>query len=364
MEPIIQQCNNRNRFDGSKLTAIVVGIVLIAVAVYREPVGVGHYREMFLVIFKFGALILFGILLWSKVNRFAAAFLVLAFITSRWPAKTLSSVEAFHLVVFGLGWYTAFMLLFKGCEQFIGYALCMIATIHTLVVLRGGHLMANPNEDSALLAMCFPSFLLLPKHWKVLVLIPLVGIFKVHSFNGILAAMVVLCVYGIYLMPVIWYGYVYFFAMGVLLYWGEFNSLSATQRLGWWIPALKSFWNHQNGCGLGNWKLLSVYLMEAGKIPGGCIRLHNMWIQGLVEMGISFGGLVMQYVFYVIDMHGPSHLFSRLKKVHIANILGVVAFLVVSNTNSLFQMNIINGMVAIALLARLELEIRSRKELA
>lgn len=331
----------------------LAAILLIALAVFRQPVGQGNVRPWLCDIFLLGTLLFFALFLWSKVSGYAALFLVLAYVSSLWPAKTQYSQQAIALTVSGVAFYAFAMILFENNKELIGYAICLIAIVHTVVVVRGHTLMANPNEQSALLAMCMSSFFLLRGNRKIFAALPVVGVFWVGSFNGILAVGVVLFVYGVYLLPQYWYFFVWGFAGAIWFYWYEIATDSVYDRLGWWRDAMKVYMadpsNVLNGCGLGNWKLLAGQMVNAGKINNGCFRLHNTWIQSTVEMGIFFPVLVTAYV---------AHVVRGIRGVHIAHILGVVAFLVVSSTNSLFRMNIINGMIAIALLVRLELEIR------
>jgi hypothetical protein len=121
------------------------------------------------------------------------------------------------------------------------------------------------------------------------------------------------------------------------------------ERLCWWRDSLNTLTAHPTGCGIGNWKDLAGYMVSAGKISNGCVRLHNTWVQNLVEIGVGFGILGFAYLW---------HCLRRLRGVHIAHACGILAMLVVSSTNSLFRMNATNGLIAIALLARLELEMR------
>lgn len=299
------------------------------------------------------SLVLFGYFLWVYVSRFAAALYAIGIVHVVFPYYTESSKNAIPIFVAGFGWYAALILFAKTCPKLINYALCAAAILHTCLIANGFNLMTNPNEQSAFFALCAPSFLSLWAYSSWLIIFPIAGLALTQSFNGVAATGLVLMIYFVVVMPWKWSVLLLCVVVAVAVYYLKYvyikESPGVEQRLSYWIPALELFWKKKMGCGLGNWKELSGVLVHRGHIPDGCYRLHNTFVQGVLELGFWFAGVVVLYAAYCA---------YYVRRIHISHTLGLVAFLVVANCNSLYQMNIVNGVVATALLARCELAIR------
>lgn len=343
------------KMTSGKITAILASTILVVLSFVRVPVSADDYREFLVALVKMGCVAVTILVIWSRFSKFAAALLVLGAFSIKFPQYTKFSDEAFARLFIGVIWYVSFLIIFKNHGNWINYSLCVSAIIHLIAISvypPQMQLMTNPNEQSGFFAICFPSFLLLPKWLKLFSIASIAGVTISGSFNGIVAISIVCLIYGIYLTPQIWYLYCYFFGVVLFLYSAQFAEVSVSHRLSWWgksIEIIKQNWLY--GCGIGNWKLLAGKLVSAGKILDGCYRLHNTWLQGTIELGINFVNLIVAYSGYTIFR-------MFFVKVNIVHILSVIAFLVVSNTNSWFQINAVGGVMAIAILARLEIAIR------
>ena len=334
--------------------ATVIGIVLFAVAVFRLPVGLGHGREFLLGMFKVGVLVGFVVLLCS-INKWVGAFLVLAVISRTFPTLTVESQAALSNILFGLGWY--FVVFHFADTEFVMDVICVIGFAHFLATIVQSYnitsvfvgptcgLVFNPNEASALFALCFPAFLREGRKKFLPVIILSLGM--ITSFNGVLAVAVGGC---LYVAVTISQWVILPIAIGA----GLFLFLDKPQvgvRYYAWKNALIS-WSNDSwgiGCGVGHWKTIAIlmaengeYLAEKGTVWG---RLHNTFIQNLVEMGVGSGVITLGYL---------TNLFRRATRKALVPVIALVVVLVCCSTNSMFRMNAFNGMMAITWLAILE----------
>jgi len=201
----------------------------------------------------------------------------------------------------------------------------------------------NPNEGSAMFALCFPAFLQ-DGHKKYIPMV-IVGLAMIGSFGGVLAVTVgtlfYMCMLGYY-----WYATIP--VTFAVLSWVFIKSPDYSNRINAWIDFLRIYKeNWIWGFGLGHWETVSIVLNKAGKITGWT-RTHNSFINGLVEMGIGFGVLV---TIYIVD------LFRQYTKQAIIPFTALVVILVCCSTNSMFRMNAVNAMLAITWLAILQIQL-------
>jgi len=252
-----------------KIAAVLTVAIVLFVAVYREPWKAAEYRSWLVELFRIGLFAVFLVYLAAHIDVFAAALIVIGFV-SIFVHPSVFTKDAFFVLLMGVLWYAMLVVIFEKHADYINYALCLSALIHGLFVLfakNGSSLMTNPNEESAFLAMCAPSFLILPSFAKLFVVVPIFGIFKIASFNGLLAATVVFLVYAIYRKPSLWYMYLYFTACAVGLFIYYKDKPGYAERLAWWIPALRDYIENNTvfGVGLGNWKRHAYDLVKIGR---------------------------------------------------------------------------------------------------
>lgn len=343
----------------NKLIAIVIGLMLFAVAIIRLPVELGHGRALVLGFFQIGVLIVFFAVLW-KINKFVALFLLLAVVSRTVPTITLESQHALKCILFGLGWY--FFVYRFANERLLMDVICIIAFAHFLATLiqwlnipslfSGAvcGLTFNPNEGSAMFALCFPAFL--QEGRKRYLPIIFAGLVMIHSFGGTLAVTAGFifwgCISGCYLIiiPSV-------IALG--LFWLYIDGPSAGARWTVWENAFNMYLPHWKwGCGLGHWETISQELVRANiqLLPGNSFawtRLHNTFLNGLVEMGIGFAVIVSVYI---VD------LLRRCSRKAIIPLTALVVILACCSTNSMFRMNAVNAMIAITWLAILEIQLK------
>lgn len=125
-------------------------------------------------------------------------------------------------------------------------------------------------------------------------------------------------------------------------------------RINEWILALKIWWKFWalHGCGIGNWKVEFIYLYKIGIFKTGFIRLHNTFIQGLVELGPAFFIALGGYAF---------HILRNCKSLNIPT-SAIVAIFIMANINTVERMNAINLMVIILWLAIFEIQRKENHE--
>jgi len=370
MEPVTQQC---------KFIAPAIAIMLFMVAITRLPLEMGKGRDFVLGLFQVGVLIVFFAVLWG-INKWVALFMLLAVVSHVVPVVTVESQATLKCVLFGLGWY--FFIHSFGNEKVLMDVICVIAFAHFMATfiqyfkipsLFSGDvcgLMFNPNEGSALFALCFPAFLRdrtiysLPtscvlrfrgrayvtiKDIKLWYCLPMVffGLAMTSSFNGVLAttigAIFYACVLGHYwvIVPsIILFG----------LFWLFIDFPHASDRWIVWKNAFKIYLPHWKwGCGLGHWEAISRKLVEANihLLPGHYgtwTRLHNTFVNGLIEMGVGFAVIVSGYLGNFVWK------FTRKNAIQFTALIVIV---LCCSTNSMFRMNAVNGLLAITWLAML-----------
>jgi len=363
----------------SNLVAAAIGLVLFAAAIIKVPVPLGQGRDLAVGLFQSGVLIIFLSVLW-RVNKWVALFLILV-IVSRTLNITLQSQHAMTCVIFGVGLY--FLIYEYGDYGILLDTMCVIAFAHLLAVLVQFSgvpsvftksivgITYNPNECSAMFALCFPAFLRPGKlavfglkiPYRFLIVIPIFGLALTPSFGGVLAVslgMVFYCTMTVQwvLIPV---------AIGVILFLIFGDRPGAGVRWGAWSGSLEMLFTGKVvsadskeytspiswiwGCGIGHWKVIANKLYQANVhlsplTTAVWTRLHNSFINGFVELGICFPVLVLGY------------LAGQVKKYkQVIPITALIIIIGCCSVNSMFRMNAINAMIAITWLAILEYDI-------
>jgi len=373
----------------SNFISVVIGLVFFTVAIVRLPVPQHSGRDFILGLSQLGVLTAFAGVLWT-VNKWAALFLALSVVSSSVPTLTFESQRALKCVIFGLGWY--YIVYQYGNEKMLMDVICVIAFAHFMAtcvqwlgirsafVGQVAGLTYNPNEGSAMFALCFSAFLqdgrfkvfhtAIP--YKAYLLIIVAGLAMIGSFGGALAVVIgsvfYACVMG---------GYCWYVLPSVVVLSGLFylfiDKPSAGERWTVWQNAFDMYLHKKIifpngkecivpiswkwGCGLGHWETISQKLVQAGiqLLPGNNLawtRLHNTFLNGLVEMGIGFAVVTIGYL---IDTT------RQFTKKAIIPFTALVVILVCCSTNSMFRMNAINGMLALTWLAILQKTLRKEK---
>jgi len=257
-------------------------------------------RLSFQLLAEAGTVAVFAYLLW-RVNKWMAMFLVIVCLSSFFPQYDKASFLASHAVFYGLVWY--YVVFIKGDMESILNVLCIIAILNSIILclqyfgidpifasLGGGDivhktgLMANQNETSAVLALCFPAFL--RNKWKFFIPFIFVGFFITGSFGGFIAVIAGLIYY---LWSRINKGVLFVSVLIAIIAFTMVDNFWSQHRLDTWIVAFKLYTQHFIfGSGIGHWK----YVFEGINIKGyeGTVMLqaHNEFVQGVFEMGIPF----------------------------------------------------------------------------
>lgn len=341
--------------QSNNIVIIGMAVALFLVAIIKLPVGLGHVRDFYLGLSQLGILVVFAVVLFS-INKWAGMFLILAIVSSSVPMLTFESQRALKCVVYGLGWY--YFVSVYANKKLMMDVMCVIAFAHLMATCvqffhipsiftgRVVGLTANPNEGAAMFALCFPAFL---RYGRVryLPMIP-VGLFMMGSFGGVLAVVAgitfYLCVVGyyVYVIPAI---------VLMLLFIVFVHKPTAGMRLDAWENSFKMYlhtWKF--GYGLGHWETISRELVKANihlshETTRAWPRLHNTFLNALVEMGIGFAVIVSGYL---IDTA------RKFTKDNLIPFTALIVILVCCSTNSMFRINAINGMLAITWLAILQ----------
>lgn len=103
------------------------------------------------------------------------------------------------------------------------------------------------------------------------------------------------------------------------------------------------------GFGLGNWQAIYPGLVKANAFPGGWLRLHSSFVQGVVETGVIFPAIVAGFI---VDA------WRRYADRAILPAVALAPIAVACATNSMFRMNALNAMIALTWLAILEIRLR------
>jgi hypothetical protein len=340
--------------------------VIFSVAVVRIPVG-HQMRELFWLSYKAGVIFILSLYIYAEIDKWAGAFLFLALISHSVPwfvfsgyriIITKESYIAFNCVLYSIIFY-ALLIKTDINDTPILNMMCVIALVNSIALIaqsigfdpfkiffvKGNlsptGLMANRNEAGALLGICSAAFF--RRRWAFLLPVISIGIFLSDSLNGVLSFIVAGFVYICVFNPKL------FVAGAVIAYTAFFidsinGNESISARLYIWKRSIGPTLSNQPflGFGLGNWKSINLMVTEAGgyTIPGWT-RVHNSFIQGYVEMGSFFVLMAIAYSAWLLRLVVKN---IALYRVHIS---ALSAIFICMNTNSLFRMNIINGMLVI-----------------
>ena len=342
-----------------KTLAAVIAMIFFFAAILRLPgLTPANYRLYMIGLFNLMILFSFVCFLWVIVNKWVALFLLLAIVSRGFPLPTEVAAETFEYIVYGIIWYCVVFFTARHVPDYYLDALCVIALANTMALIvqhlpiRSWYvgvpsgLMSNPNETSTCLAMCLPACFRPGRTWFIPVV--LTGLVLSKSFGGVLAASFGLIFFG-YMQGGIVITTTLVLA-GLVGFYLFIDKPATVERLEPWQRALELYPQRWlMGCGLGHWKVAFVELAKAGQFPQGYVRLHNTFIQGMMEMGIGFAVIVVGYLVDTI---------RRFNRGDVLPAMALVAIIVCSSVNSMFRMNAINAGIAVMWLGVLEASLR------
>ena len=113
---------------------------------------------------------------------------------------------------------------------------------------------------------------------------------------------------------------------------------TAILRFNAWQEALSLMRNNLlTGIGVGNWKVIYPQLLKSGYMSEGWIRLHNSYVEGLIECGVGFIAALFVYIVSMVRKMPENALYAS----------ALVAVIFCNGTNSLFKMNALIGFLSI-----------------
>ncbi len=300
----------------SKLNIAYVFVgLLIFLNLFRFPITfhgeITDERLYLIFLMQISVMIVIAALLW-EINRWISMFVILTTVSIFCPHLSRESYFSGVSVMLGLLWFYFIVKHVQHTDKLLD-AICIIALANVLFIMlqffnidpmtrakSGGPDMPvgflnNVNEVSALLAFSLPAFLRVKWIW----LIPFVilGLILSKSMGGIAAAAAGMVFYfgvhGYKFLPIA----VSLVALCLYAIIFDNNLISAFQaRYQASILTLQYYLQHWIfGSGIGHFKLLvgKDFLLDIGGNRWNAV--HNEYVQGLFEMGIAFGVLVIGY---------------------------------------------------------------------
>jgi len=203
---ITQLRSNINRVGVFAPILLIIAILWIyPIADIKDPRFSAYFR------FETVAVILFCSVLW-QINKWWAAFLLLAFFSSIVPFSTKFSTEAFRAVFIGCLWYYMITQSPKEKIKYLLDAICILALCNIAMLIcqyfgfdpifKPRHIiygtptvgfLSNKNEASAFLAFCLPAFF--RNKWRRLTPLVFLGLTIASSTGGALAAVIATIVF-------------------------------------------------------------------------------------------------------------------------------------------------------------------------
>jgi len=339
-------------------------VVLFLMFFVRPPIE--NMRQGFDVAFQIGAMLILAAFTFSYVNVWAGAFLAWVVIGSFVSALLYSdfkilysgqSIAAIQAITSGVIIYVVIVLV-RPAEAWVSNMFCILLCIHLFCQLAqfitssaNVGIMYNPNDAGTFAALC--SVFFYRKGWAWFWFIPVTSVIYAKSFGGVVGislGFVVFCFMQNYKIGL---GAVVVVTLCGIAF-VKLIHFPSTNRFGAWkfgiAFAFDNLWTV--GVGAGNWKVYFNKLYSMGYLTEPArktwIRLHNTWVEGFVEMGVPFAFLCAGYV---IDKARKS-----------ASLIGIAVIIGVGMSNSFFKLNQLNGVVAIVLLAMLEVRSGRRSE--
>lgn len=342
--------------------AWIIAAVMFVTAVVPIRSSISQ-RALFEFFFVCAVVMILAFFIYENINKWVGAFLFLALISHSLPVflmtgklNTLQSHLVLMNIVIGSVFYSGIVLSCSNTEPILDM-MCILAIVHflSIVFLTGGTFVgitANRNEAAALMAICSPAFL--RKRWIWLILIPLYGLVLTKSFGGVLGFCLVIVCYFAMKGHKFWPSFLMLF--GAVFYWNFIDSPTIDLRVNAWQQSIRlSFLNLWSlGFGLGRWKELYPKLAMIKAMPEGFIRLHNTFIQNYIEMGVA--SIVVTAGYFINILRRITYF--NMPAVPAAAVAGIAGCCM---ANSLFRINAINAMLALAWMAILEIKLRKQE---
>lgn len=329
------------------------------------------HRVMTAILFEAAILCSVAMVLYFFVNKYIGIFLLLAMVSHivavgsggdvalLFPFFTRPSYQAFHFVLYGCLLYGVIVICGdESTQKTLMDMMCLLGIANaTLLVFQYFKIdplyivksdtvgfMANPNEASAMLAFCFPAFL--RKRWIWFIPLIVCGFISCKSAGGPFAVASGLVVFGIlsghYAVSVAAVvGGCLFYVLVHGPIGGEMRLLVVSEGL----EKFKDKWIL--GHGIGRWKII---FMDNQVLPIRFDNAHNEYVQGIVEMGVGFIGVLFAYLLNI------ARRFKNNQGLH-RPIVALIIILVNSLVNFPFHIAPTAAM-AVSWMAVLELELR------
>jgi len=320
---------------------------------------IGDFRQSYEILFFYFTSVLFSFYLFNKKHFYPSFFLLLCIFSSIYPSTTQQSFVSIKLVLIGV--LTYYCLSESNIKKEYFYnILCVYCLIHiwflvaqamsldpyiiygieTIITTKNyTGLTANPNESSALIALCSPVFF--RKKFYYLIPFLIVGLYLSKSFGGILS-FTIICIAFLTIKT----GNILFSIIPILVLIITFSLVQrpdAYERFCVWLAAIKYYFKHNLilGFGIGSWEEISkIHLIEA--YPGDYYqRAHNTFLHSWFELGFWFVAICMGYIYKIIKSAHKDKTF----------ILALIAIFISCCVNSAFRINALNGLIILTWMA-------------
>jgi hypothetical protein len=343
------------------------GAVLLGACLLRLPAE--SQRDLLAFCLRCGSAVLFAAWLYKDFNRWIGLFMGLAVFSHSIPGFVLSGLKqlqtdqsfiALQMVAAGCLYYAVLVAKCKRPERLMD-AICILGLLQVAGIVYAHGInpakimrtnvvgfTTNPNESSAMLALCTPAFF--RRYWIYPVALIILGLVVSKSFGGVL---------GFCLAVVL-----YLFLSGRGTWWHLPAMMACIAAFlcyihipGWaarwqkWEKGLRLAFANQPliGFGLGNWKTIYPSLVREHMLPNGWLRLNSTIVQAIVEMGFLFPIIVAGFINNVRKRFVPNAILP---------VTALAPIIVACSVNCMFRLNPLNGWIAITWLAVLEIKLR------
>jgi len=290
----------------TNLRSLLIAAILAAAVLLRFPVDDLRLEMEFLV--RLAAIAGLALYL-SGINSWWAAFVVLAGVSHVYPAHTRSSYLAMDAVLYGAIWFAVLASVLRRRDLSVLYntlaAICCFNVFWQILqafemdpvfaALSGGPMprvgfMLNQNFCGAFAAFCMPVFLRPGWRWGLAVVG--LSLFLAQTSLAVFSAFAGLLFFGVVKKKI-----VLSLALAVC---GSAGYILLVDGPGferwpvWKLGLLGWIEEPWFGFGLGHWALIFTKPVS-GAGTGIWMQAHNEFLQGLFEMGIGFGIVVIGY---------------------------------------------------------------------
>ena len=332
----------------------IIPVLILFFLIFRFQVA--SFRLGYELSFLYFSSIVFSIFLFKNKYIYPALFLLLCTFSSYYPLCTLTSINSLRIIFVGI--FTYYFMCEIGIDKdcFLNI-LSVVCIIHVLFIIAQYFkfdpyliygirtnmeitgLTANPNEASALIALCTPAFF----RKRVWVLIPLLllGLFLAKSFGGILSFSLIIAAFfllrgnkftgGLLCLSIILTAYFFI------------HNPNISHRLSVWVTAIKLYFNENLffGFGLGHWQYISKNYLSESYNGVYFQRAHNTFLQCWFELGFGFLVILVGYGYDIIKKAISDKIL----------IFALIAIFISCSVNSAFRINALNGLIILVWLS-------------